>query len=467
MMTSERREEEQMTRWDATAIAATLALAATSAFGAPTEEEIARLGGPELTPIGAERAGNAEGTIPEWTGGVTEPPAGWSPGMKRIDLFADDEILFSIDASNVEEYADKLTPGQRALIAGYQGYRMDVYPTRRSCAYPEEYYGYAKRNARVARVDDQCFLRAGMRSPLFPLPENGCQVIQNGKLSIFNGVRGFDRVEATLVPTKSGSFVPIRRRQITYTRTSDPKYKSFDELDGIWTRAFNIVLAPPKQAGEITLVHVLTDGHLKAWNYNPGQRRVRRNPNFEYDNPVPGFQVLITIDAINGYVGAADRYDWKLIGKRELYIPYNNVRLFDTDLEYKDIVQPRFPRRDLTRYELHRVWVVEATLRPDKRHTIPRRVFYLDEDSWLIVAVDGYDTRGDLWRVSEHMPQLLYEIPSCVSNSGFYYDLVAGRYVITPAFNEEKEANYLAGHTGEVGDDYGFTPDGLRRMGRR
>jgi hypothetical protein len=212
---------------------------------------------------------------------------------------------------------------------------------------------------------------------------------------------------------------------------------------------------------------VLTDGHLDAWTYNPGQRRVRRNPNFEYDNPVPGWQGLVTIDAVNGYVGAADRYNWKLIGKREIYIPYNNVKFFDSDLSYKDMVRPRYPRRDLTRYELHRVWVVEGNVRPDKRHTIARRVFYLDEDSWLIVVVDGYDTKGNLWRVSEHLPQLLYEIPSCVSNAGIYYDLVAGRYVITPAFNEEEEADYLAGHSGEIDDDYGFTPDDLRRMGRR
>ena len=78
-------------------------LAATTASAGASEEEIARLGGPELTPVGAERAGNADGTIPEWTGGVTTPPAGWEPGQKRIDLFADDKILFTIDASNVDQ----------------------------------------------------------------------------------------------------------------------------------------------------------------------------------------------------------------------------------------------------------------------------------------------------------------------------------------------------------------------------
>jgi hypothetical protein len=461
-----------MPRWTATALAAALALAANAALAVPAEEEIARLGGPELTPVGAERAGNAEDTIPEWTGGVTEPPPGWTPGMKRPDLFGDDQILFRIDASNVDRYADKLTPGQVALVKSYDGYVMNVYPTRRSCAFPEADYENAKRNAREAAVDDQCFITAGRWSPLFPLPENGCQVLQNGRLSILNGLIGSDRIEATLIPTKSGSFVPTIRRQVLYNRTHDPKFETIEDLGGIWARSLSHNMAPPKQAGEITLVYSLTDGHLKAWTYNPGQRRVRRNPNFEYDNPIPGFQGLMTIDQTNGFIGAADRYNWKLLGKKEIYIPYNSERFFDTDLKYEDIIQPRYPRRDLIRYELHRVWVVEGTVRPDKRHTIARRVFYIDEDHWNIAVVDGYDTRENLWRVSEHLPQLLFEVPSCIANGSLLYDLVAGRYVITPAINEEREPIYehlgMPAEERTLADDAGlFAPDDLRRMGKR
>ena len=444
-----------------------LLIAATAApAGGRSEEEIAQLGGPKLTPVGAERAGNAEGTIPEWKGGVKNPPEGWAPGQKRIDLFGNDKILFTIDASNVAKYADKLSPGQIELVKAYDGYRMDVYPTRRSCGYPESHYENAKVNARISSVDDRCFLTNGLKSPVFPLPKTGCEAIQNGKLSVFNGIVGYDRMEATLVPTKSGNFVPIRRRQKFIFRSQLPEIETFAQLEGIWTKSLSDTVAPAKQAGEMTLVHALSDGHLKAWTYNPGQRRVRRAPNFEYDNPVPGWQGLVTIDAVNGYVGAADRYDWKLIGKQELYIPYNNLKFFDASLKYKDVVQPRYPRRDLLRYELHRVWVVEGTVRADKRHVIARRIFYIDEDSWNFGAVDGYDTRGKLWRVQELVSQLLYEIPSCVSNGTIFYDLVAGRYVVTPAFNEEREADYLAGHTGKVADTE-FEPDDLRRMGRR
>jgi hypothetical protein len=441
-------------------------LAAPPAFAGLSEEEVARLGGPELTPVGAERAGNAEGTIPEWTGGVTEPPPGWKPGDRRIDLFKDDKVLFSIDRDNVDQHKDKLSPGQVALLEAYDGFRMDVYPSRRSCAYPEEDYEQVKINGRTGSVDEDCMLTGGKSSPVFPIPKTGCELIQNGKLSTFNGIRGYDRMEATIVPTKGGAFVPIKRNQVFYFRNRDPRFTSFDQLDNIWTKSFSHSLAPPKVAGEITLVHAEAGGHLRAWTYNPGQRRVRRAPKFEYDNPVNGWQGLVTIDQVNGYVGAADRYDWKIVGKKEMYVPYNAARFSNPETSYKDLIQARFPKREAMRYELHRVWVVEGNVKSGKRHIMPRRVMYIDEDSWLIVATDAYDTRDQLWRVQEAVPQVIYEVPSCVMNGHIFYDLVAGRYVVSPAFNEEREADYLAGHTGKV-TEKGFAPSDLRKVGRR
>jgi hypothetical protein len=400
---------------------------ALAALAVPPEDQIARLG-VDLTPVGATRAGNAEGTIPEWTGGVTGPPPGWEPGMARVDIFADDRMLFSIDASNMDQYADKLSDGQKALIESYEGYRMDVYPTRRSCAFPDYMYESFVRNARDGSVDEECFLTGGLRAPIFPIPQ------------AYNALKGFERMEATIVPTRGGSFVPTRRRQTLLFRPNFQQYQSFEDLEGIWTKSLSLTVSPPKLAGEITLVHALDSGSFRAWTYNPGQRRVRRAPNFEYDNPVPGWQGLVTVDQVNGFVGAADRFDWKLLGKRELYIPYNNTKIHDKALTYESIIQPRFPRRDLIRYELHRVWVVEGTVRSDKRHVMPRRTFYMDEDTWIIATSDNYDSRGNLWR--------------------------AGRYVASPLFNEEEESDYLAGHRGDLRDE-GFTPDDVRRMGRR
>ena len=61
------------------ALCAALALSVTNAFAKVPESELARLG-QDLTPSGAEKAGNADGTIPAWTGGLTEAPAGFVEG---------------------------------------------------------------------------------------------------------------------------------------------------------------------------------------------------------------------------------------------------------------------------------------------------------------------------------------------------------------------------------------------------
>ena len=88
------------------------------AFAGAKPDQIHRLS-EDLTPMGSERAGNADGTIPEWTGGITSPPAGYSPGDHHPDPFADDQVLFRIDASNFQQNADKLSVGQKAMFERY------------------------------------------------------------------------------------------------------------------------------------------------------------------------------------------------------------------------------------------------------------------------------------------------------------------------------------------------------------
>ena len=143
--------------------------------------------------------------------------------------------------------------------------------------------------------------------------------------------------------------------------------------------------APARLAGGILLVHETLDQVKKprdAWLYNPGQRRVRRAPQVAYDNPGTAADNMRTTDQLDMFNGAPDRYDWKLVGKREIYVPYNSYRLQDPKLKYKDIITPLHINPDHLRYELHRVWVVEATLQTGERHIYKKRVFYIDEDSW-------------------------------------------------------------------------------------
>lgn len=125
-----------MKRLTTLAAVACLALGSAQLSNAATEAQAQALGN-TLTPLGAEKAANRDGSIPAWTGGDTKAPAGWKPGQARPDPYAADKPLFTIDASNADRYKDRLTEGQMALLKQLKGYKMDVYPTRRTCGYPQ------------------------------------------------------------------------------------------------------------------------------------------------------------------------------------------------------------------------------------------------------------------------------------------------------------------------------------------
>jgi hypothetical protein len=452
----------QRTAW----IALGTALGLASSAGAEvSEEEAARLGR-ELTPVGAEPGGNADGSIPAWTGGLREPPKAWKPGGPRVDPFADDEPLFSIDSGNLARYQERLSPGQLELFRRHEGYRMDVYPTRRSCAYPEWIYEATRRNATSARLrEGGIYLDVGWHAYLFPIPKSGAEAIWNHQYAYFT--EGKIEYYATLVPTKTGDMEPVHTR-ITYdAHMFDPNVKSLDEAQGRSASVIVERLAPPRLAGQVVLVHEMVNDQRRGWIYNPGQRRVRRAPTVAYDNPLAGTESLMTNDQVRMLNGLIDRFDWKLVGKRELYIPANVFRLnHERGLGMREAFGPRYPRRDLVRYELHRVWVVEATLKPGKRHLFSKRVFYLDEDSWLAALEDIYDKGGNLWRVMEGMLTVIPEVPTCQLEGTITYDLVAGRYAADQVKTEQPPDDWLAGREDRISKG-AFTPDALRRIGRR
>jgi hypothetical protein len=198
-----------------------------------------------------------------------------------------------------------------------------------------------------------------------------------------------------------------------------------------------------------------------AWIYNSGARRVRRAPDLAYDGVNDGSEGMLVTDQVDGYNGAPDRYDWKLLGKREVYVPYNEYRLSAKRLKYTDIIKPRSINPDYVRYELHRVWVVEATLKPGQRHVYGKRMFYLDEDSWSVLAEDAYDNRGNLWRASLHGLLEAYDAKVPMYRLGIYHDLNNGSYLVGGLDNEIREPIQFNARA-QVGE---FQPDALRRLG--
>ena len=412
-----------------------LILAAPLMVGMPTsvmasESDVARLDS-ELTPTGAIRAGNAEGTIPPWTGGLATPPAGWQPGQHEIDPFPEDRPLFSITPENMSQYADKMTEGHKALLRQYgDTFFMPVYQSRRTAAYPERVYDALRYNAANAQLlENGNGVTDTIATSPFPIPQNGLEAIWNHILRFRGEEVSFRSAFAT--PTRDGSFNPVVTEYDYYMAYSEDGV-SLEDIDNKIFYLRTRILAPATLAGTINLVHETLDqirSPRLAWRYEAGERRLRRSPNLAYDTDLPNSSGFRTVDQKDMYNGAPNQYEWELKGRREIYVPYNAYRLHG-NIPNSEIVRSRHINQERTRYELHRVWVVEAKLRTGIRHIYSRRVFYIDEDSWQILVSEEYDQNGELWRVSEAHNISFYSVPVFWTTLETTYDLRAERYYV-------------------------------------
>ena len=447
------------------AICAALALSVTTAVAKVPESELARLD-QDLTPMGSTRAGNAAGTIPEWNGGLKESPPGFVEGGHYVDPFPNDQVLFTITADNVDQHAAQLSPGQVALFKKYpETYKMHIYPTRRTAALPDEVYAKVRQNGMTAElVNDGNGVINFEVAHAFPIPQNVYEVLWN-HLTRYRG--GNAQRTYMQVPVQgNGAFVPV---QITDTFTwpdflvegKDPK-----EDRNVLVYFTYAIHSPPQLTGTVLLVHETVDqvqDSRRAWLYNAGQRRVRRAPQVAYDGPGQGADGTRTADDFDMFNGAPDRYDWKLVGKKEMYVPYNSYRMHSPDVSYKDLHSKGHMNQDYARYELHRVWEIEATLKEGSRHIYAKRVFFLDEDSWQIMVKDQYDGQGQLWRVGEAHAIQYYTIDVPWITNETLMDLNDGRYLTLGLTNEE-QSPYVFGLEMKRKD---YDTGALRRLGKR
>jgi hypothetical protein len=414
-------------------------LAAGAAQARVSADEAARLG-KDLTPTGAEKAGNKDGTIPAWTGGLTAAPACFKPGQRYCDPFADDKPLFTITSANIDQHKDRLSAGQVAMFRKYAGYKMNVYPTRRSLALPDFAYAATRKNALEATLEGEgdALVGAAIGIP-FPIPKSGHEPVWNHKLR-YRGIGG-RRFNNQFAVTTSGNYSHVTLREDFALRYSAPTATP-SNLENVSIYFLQVVTQPARLAGTILLVHETIDQvrePRRAWQYNPGQRRLRRAPNVGYDNPGTAADGLRTNDQTDTFNGAMDRYTWKIVGKRDMYVPYNAYRLSSGDYKYSDIVKKDFLNQDLPRYELHRTWVVDSELKSGTSHIYKRRVFFIDEDSWNMLLVDIYDNRDQLWRWQEAHPLMLYDRTFQGITAETVYDLLNNRYLVQALSNEDAE----------------------------
>lgn len=419
-----------------------------------------------LTPFGGERAGNKDGSIPPWRGGIQFPPKSYKqPGQHHPDPFPSDEPLFVITAQNMAKYADHLSEGQKGLFKTYpETFKMPIYKSRRTASAPQWIYDNTYNNAMSASlVEGGNGIRNAIGGIPFPIAQNGLEAIWNHNTR-WRGEYGIRRASEVAVQRDGDYSLITTQAEIDYNyykRGMTP-----GELNNILIYYLSFTKAPARLAGGAVLAHETmnqVEEPRQAWGYNAGQRRVRKAPNLAYDTPVAAADGLRTIDETDMFNGSPDRYDWKLIGKKEVFIPYNNYRVGAPEVSYKQILLPGHINPEYTRYEKHRVWVVEANLKAGQRHIYHKRRFYIDEDSWGAAVIDQYDERGELWRVSMAYLKNYYELPGIWTSMDVFHDIQARRYHVQGMDNEERTTIDFSQVS--PGARY-FTPQELRRRGR-
>lgn len=506
-------------KWWMTLVAAAGLGVTSGAFAKATADEAAKLG-KELTAVGATRAGNADGSIPEWVGGKyfddvvrgqtpkslddvrqafeaarAKTPADFDALLKYLDSFRIedyptisrqiDSIIgklppdkadlarkqraqiggggkyeapqFIITKANMSQYADRLTEGHKAMFAKYPDYRMIVYPTLRTAYFPPEVEQATIQNASTAELKGTDEVNGAVLGFPFPIPGNGAEVLWNHKMR-FRGsaVRRFNN--QAIVKLDGSYKISKLVEDVKF------KYANLQETNPgtrILLYYLSEVLSPPRVAGQLILVHETSGAGgsgRDGWIYNPGLGRVNRAPDVGYDNPYIGTDGEQFNDQVDLFNGALDRYDWKLVGKKDMYIAYNSFLINAPLIKYKDIIRPGHINQSLSRYELHRVWVVEATLRQGLRHQFKKRRFYVDEDSWAVAVVDCYDNRDQLWKVQEGQLLTVPFVPTVTGIPEIIYDLQSGRYFVTALQNEDKISDFKIGF-----EDKDFAPNGLAR----
>ncbi|TWC31356.1 uncharacterized protein DUF1329 [Pseudomonas sp. SJZ079] len=444
--------------------ALTLSLLACSVMAAVSPDEAAKLG-TTLTPVGAEMAGNADGSIPAWTGGLPTNAGAVDGAGFLADPFASEQPLFTITAQNMDQYKDKLTPGQQAMLKRYpDSYKIPVYPTHRSATLPDDVLAATKNNAvNTKLVEGGNGLQNFDQANPFPIPKDGLEAIWNHITRYRGG--SVRRLVTQATPQANGSYSMVYFQDEFTFRANLTDYQPGKESNVLFYFKQRVT-APSRLAGNVLLVHE-TLNQVKeprlAWLYNAGQRRVRRAPQVSYDGPGTAADGLRTSDNFDLYNGSPDRYEWKLNGKKEIYIPYNAYKLDSPKLKYDEVIKAGHINQDLTRYELHRVWHVTGTLKSGERHIYAKRDFYLDEDTWQAAEVDHYDGRGTLWRVAEAHAQYYYDKKVPWYTLETLYDLLSGRYLALGMKNEEKQA-YDFTYKASASD---YTPAALRQAGVR
>jgi len=397
-----------------------------------SSQEAAQLG-TNLTLVGAEKAGNADGSIPPYSGGLITAPSSFKAGdTMRPDPYADEKPLLVINGKNVDQYKSLLSATSVALAKRFPGYRIDVYPTHRTAALPQSVLNNSRRNATDAQsLEGGLAIDNVLPGVPFPIPKSGAEAMWNFLLR-YQGVNIHSKYDSWNVDSAGVASLAITGEAFISFPIYENLSKPFNNSD-IYHQMKLSYTGPARRAGEsIMLKNATNPLHFpgRAWQYLPAQRRVKQISVLAYDTPNPGT------------ARALELYDWTLVGKQEMIVPYNTYKLTYTR-DAKSLTTPNYLSPDFVRWEKHRVYVVEGNLKSGSKHIYQKRRFYLDEDSWAALASDQYDASGQLYRGSFAFLSQSYDQQVPDATPFMTYDLSRGSYNINGVVGPHGGIRYI------------------------
>ena len=417
----------------------------------------------DVSVLGADPGPNATGEIPAWEGYKNTPcPADLPPGSYIPNPWKDDKPLFRIDQTNLEEHKHRLSAGQIRRIERFDTFYMNVYQSRRNLEFFPEYYEMTKKNAETARVTEEGQLEGFNGGVAFPNPKSGLEAIWNVR-KVYMGDDTFAR-ESRRIVAPSGKMKKLIW-EVTVSTWDEGRLLSEgrENPEGYYQKIRQVYTYPTEEWGRAWLgVHYLdVKKKTDSWMYLPTMRRVRRTPTMR-----DGFQTEgeYTMDDLQEFMGDVTLWDWKLLGKREMYVSDNNYDLFLPEGTDADECMPGHLNPERIRYELRRVWVIEGTLKKGITHPYSKRVGYYDEDSWMPCTGERYDRRGNLWRMMEVFP---YADPCQKTRLWLaytYQNLETGRYDLFGGLRSVVPITTIY-NQGRI-DDNEFSVQKLREAGR-
>jgi hypothetical protein len=396
-----------------------------------------------LTPLGSERAGNADGSIPAWTGGFSTLPAGWQPGQSIPDFFADEQPVMVINASNMAEHADRLAEGTMAMMTKY-GFSIKVYPTHRTACAPQWVYDNIALNVTRAQPSPKGiswgFVNAYGGIP-FPIPDTSDPLLAGGQIVWNTNVKwwgySFESTPYSIVVNNGSPTVSAYSQQHTVFPYYDQN-GSLETFNGLASKQIAMQLAPANIRGQQIDAWNYTEPAVNAeqvWEVLQGQGRIRKAPEVSFDTPSQFLDGVANYDEYYGFSNSLEKYNWRYITKKEMYVPYNCNGLANSP--YQPALLTRFINPDLVRWELHRVWQVEATLAPGERNVLARRMLYVDEDTFIITHTDAWDANGNLFHVNHVFNWVRPDAPGAIYMNNCVNNMQTNDYaVMNGPFNE-------------------------------